>query len=79
MRRFAMRMAILGFLGLSAVGMFSGVPAFKCALRALAGAVILYFVVAIAGRIVLHIVVDAIVDSASREQNVREAGRDNAK
>ena len=73
MRRFAVTVAILAFLGLAAVGMVAGVPTLDCALRALGGAAVLYVVVSAAGRLVINIMVDAVISSAADKARERGA------
>lgn len=51
---------------MAAVGWFSGCPAFTCAVRAAAGAVILYVLVIVAARVAAAVGADAIVRSMSR-------------
>jgi len=72
-RRYTVTIAILGFFVLSAVGCLSGVPVWVCAMRAVIGAAVLYVVATIAGRTILHIVVDAMVRRRGRtEESIRE-------
>jgi len=67
MRRLAATVAILGFLALAAIGLASGVPTLHCALRALGGAAVLYVVTGMAGRLVIRIMVDALINGASTD------------
>lgn len=78
MRRFAATTAILGCLVLALVAIFNGVPAMDCALRAVGGAVAIYFVVSIAGRMVLNIFVDAVVSHAADRGKAGDIDSDNA-
>ena len=71
MRRFALTLAILGFFVLAGVGLASDVPTFDSALRGLGGAMVIYFVVAAAGKLALKIMVDAVIDSLSDRENER--------
>jgi len=74
MRRFALTVAMFGFLVLAAVSLASGVPPYDAALRALGGAAGLYLVVSIGGKAALSIMVDAVVNSvAARSERNRES------
>ncbi len=68
MRQWAISVAAVGFFGLAAVGWLCGQPPLICALRAAAGAVVLYVVVRVATRLALNILVDAVM---------RRSGKDN--
>jgi hypothetical protein len=59
----AMMAAVIGFFVLSFVGWFSDVDVFVCSMRALGGAVVLYFVVSVAGTIAARIIADAAVQA----------------
>lgn len=73
MRRFAATVSILGFLGMAAVGLACDVPTFDCAIRALVGAVILYIIALVAGRIVLNIMIDALINGSPRSGSADNA------
>ena len=77
-KRFAATTAILGCLVLALIAMSNGVPAIDCVLRAIGGAVAIYFVVSIAGRIVLNIFVDAVVNHAADRGKAGDIDGDNA-
>ena len=72
MRRFALTVAMFGSLVLAAVSLGSGVPTFDAALRAVIGAVVLYFVVSIGGKAALSIMVDAVVNSVAKSERNRD-------
>ena len=73
-----MTIAILGCLGLAGVGLACGVPPVHCVLRALAGAAALYVVASIAGRMILNIMVDAVIDNAVKKKKSRRGEGDSA-
>jgi len=66
-----MIIATIGFFALALVGMATGVPPFVCAARAVAGAVALFVIVMVAGRLALTVVVDAFVSRVSQGPNAR--------
>jgi hypothetical protein len=70
-RRIAVIIATIGFFGLALVGMATGVPPFVCAARAVAGAVVLFVIVMVGGRLALTVIVDAFVSRVSQGQNAR--------
>jgi len=70
-RRIAVIIATIGFFVLAGVGTATGVPPFVCAMRAVVGAVALFAVVMVGGRLALTIVVDAFMSSALRRQDPR--------
>ena len=53
------------------VGWISDVPPFTCAVRALMGAVALYVLTTVVGRVVINIVIDAIIKSSLRSKKTR--------
>ena len=67
MRQLAFIVAAMGFFGLAIVGWISSQPVFTCAVRALIGAVVLFVVVTLAGRVALNIVADAILRSRLKQ------------
>ena len=69
MRKLAISVATIGFFVLAFVGWFSGVPAFVCGLRALAGAAALYVLINLAGSAVIRIIVDAAIKARQRDPN----------
>lgn len=77
MRRSAATAAILGCLVLAIIAIANGVPALDCALRAIGGAVAIYFVVSIAGRMLMSIFVDAIVNHAIETRKAGDTDGDN--
>lgn len=74
-----MTAAILGCLVLAGIGLACGVPAFDCTLRALGGAVVIYFVVGAAGRMIVSIMVDAVIKAASNADSTKNGGSGNAR
>jgi hypothetical protein len=64
--------ATAGFFALAIVGTAMGVPPFLCAVRAVIGAVALFAIVMVAGRLVLTVVVDAFVGHVSHVQDTRK-------
>lgn len=71
MNRIAMIVATIGFFALAIVGMATGVPPFVCAMRAVVGAVALFAIVIVGGRLALTVVVDAFVSRVSQVQHTR--------
>ena len=70
-RRISLSIAVAAFFIMAIVGCLSGVEPFTCALRALAGAVVLYVLAKMAGRIVLRMMADAIMSGSSRDKGSR--------
>lgn len=68
MRAAAIQLAVLVFFAMALAGWLCGCSPGECGLRALGGAVVMYVVVQIAGRIVVKILLDAMVDSHLRKQ-----------
>jgi hypothetical protein len=65
MRRLAAIAATLTLFGQAVAGCLAGVPPLECCIRAAAGWAIMFVVVLIAGRLVVNIMVDALMDQAS--------------
>ena len=61
MRGWAIRIAVVGLFVLAGVGRLCGVPVGVCAQRAALGAVALYVMTTLAGRVLLSILADAAV------------------
>ena len=61
MRQLAAMAAVISFFALAFVGWINGVPVFICGMRALGGAVALYLVIGLGGRIAIRIIADAVV------------------
>jgi uncharacterized membrane protein len=61
MNRAASISAVVAFFGMALIGAVSGATPFTCALRALAGAAIMYVFMRVAGRVVVAILVEALV------------------
>ncbi len=72
MRRWAFKIAVLGFFALALIGWACELSPLSCALRALGGAAVLFVALKIAGRIAAVIVADGLVKSVSRRE---ESGR----
>lgn len=72
MRSLAARIAAVGFFTMAGIGIACRVPVFVCAMRALAGAAVLYVLTAIAGKAALGAIVDAMVKDASKP---KESGK----
>lgn len=71
-RTTAVRLAVLLFFIMAIAGWLWGCSPAVCAARAFAGAVVMYTVVQIAGRIVVKILIDAMVDSRMKKQADRD-------
>mgnify|MGYP006288078597 CR=1 FL=1 len=65
MRRIAVRIAVVGFFVLAAVGWACGRSPLTCATRAVIGAVILFVLTRISVRVLTAALADAMVDGAS--------------
>jgi hypothetical protein len=72
MRRYAITAAALGFFAMALVGWCSGRSPSCCALRAGVGAVALYVMVSLAGRMVVSIIVDAVIRGRAARMNARK-------
>lgn len=68
----AIKFAILVFFTMAVVGWFCGLNPSKCASRAIAGAVITYIIVSWAGKIVVNIIIESIVDSKLSKLNRKD-------
>ena len=73
-RQTAMTIAILGFFVLAGVGWFRGSSMYACATRGLVGAAVLFVLVRLVNRVLVRIVADTIIRSASR-QSGRKGGQ----
>ena len=72
MRRYAVSIAVIGFFVLGAVGCACDVPMSVCAMRAAVGAVALYILTMIAGKMILNVVVSAMVrNRGGAKENTR--------
>lgn len=76
MRRVATSVAVMGFFTLAIVGSVSGVEPYTCALRALAGAAILFVLVRVTGRMAAGFLVDAMLDRVARLNQVKDRTRE---
>jgi len=65
--------AVFGFFVMAFIGWLSGVPEFTSAIRASAGAAVLFVIVKSAGRMIANIFADAITGNAAGR---RSKGRD---
>lgn len=70
-RAVAIQLAVVVFFAMAVAGWVCGCSPGECGLRALGGAAVMYAVVQIAGRIVVKILLDAMVDSQMRKQTNR--------
>ncbi len=61
MRRTAVRVAVVGLLGLATIGACCGLPPHVCAARALVGAAVLYVLAMVAGRVAIRLIVDSML------------------
>jgi hypothetical protein len=68
MRPTAFKFAAVGFFALAIIGMAHGVSPFTCALRALAGAAVIFVLVLVVGRVMLNVIVDGMLESMSRRK-----------
>lgn len=69
----AVQLAVLIFFAMAIAGWLCGCSPAACAARAFGGAVVMYTVVKIGGRMVVKILIDAIADSQMKKQ----ASKDN--
>ena len=67
-RAIAIQLAVLVFFAMAIAGCLCKCSPAVCAARALGGAVVMYWVVQLAGRLVIKILIDAMVDSHMRRQ-----------
>ena len=67
-RMISIQLAVLIFFAMALTGWLWGCSPAVCGTRALGGAIVMYIVVQIAGRIVLKIIIDAIAESQVRKQ-----------
>jgi hypothetical protein len=74
-RRIAILIGVIGFLGLAGIGMASGVPSFTCAWRALLGAVVLFGLTLTAGRYILSMLVDVWIRDGGASSPVKDQSR----
>ncbi len=72
----AIRLAVLIFFVMAGVGWLAGCSSSACAVRAVGGAMVMYVVVRICGRIVVKILIDAMVDSHVRKQAEKNKDKD---
>jgi predicted branched-subunit amino acid permease len=68
MRQTALKFAVAGFFALAIIGMCQGVSPLTCALRALAGAAVLFVLTLITVRVMLNVIVDSMMDSMTRRK-----------
>lgn len=68
----AVYLAVFVFFVMAVAGWLFGCSPALCASRALAGAVVMYAVVQICGRIVIRILLHAMVESQLRKQSGRD-------
>lgn len=71
-KRIAIRIAVLLFFVMAIVGWTSGLEPATCASRALAGAVAVYFLIRLAGVLVIRVLIGALVDEQVRRRHPRE-------
>jgi len=76
MRRVAIFIAVAAFFGLGIVGAACGVTPWVCAMRAVAGAAVLYVLTRLATRIFLDIVVDAALGRSSEPPSTKDRSRE---
>ena len=62
----------MGFFAMAGIGLACRVPVFVCAMRALAGAAVLYVLAGIVGKAAVGAIVDAMVKDASKP---KESGK----
>jgi hypothetical protein len=74
MKRYSQIISVFGFFVLAGVGCLSDVPSLTCATRALIGAVCLFLMANVAGKVIVSILVDAIVRSQSGGQDRPRGG-----
>ena len=65
MRRLAIKAAVISFFGLAIVGSLYEVAPFACAVRAGVGAVVVFVMVKIVGRVLVNVMVDTIVRTSA--------------
>ena len=69
----AIQLAVLIFFAMAIASWFFGCSPGACAARAFGGAVVMYAVVKIAGRMVVKILIDAIADSQMKKQTSKDS------
>ena len=67
-RATAIQLAVLVFFVMAVTGCLWKCSPAVCAARAFGGAVVMYWVIRIAGRLVIRILIDAMVDSHMQKQ-----------
>lgn len=67
-QRTAVRIAVLLFFVMAVVGWLSGLEPATCASRALMGAVVVFFTVRLAGKLVIRVLVGALVEDQVRRR-----------
>ena len=73
MRRYAISISVAGFFVLAAIGLLCGVPVYVCALRAAGGAVALWLMIRVAGKVVLNVFVDAMIKDRKAKEQIGES------
>ena len=68
MRQTALKFAAAGFFALAIIGMCRGVSPLTCALRALAGAAVIFVLTLATARVLLNVIVDSMMDSMARRK-----------
>jgi len=74
-RSIAVYFAVMIFFVMSLVGFSCGLSPATCASRALTGAIITYIAVLCAGKIILRIIINAIIDSKLTQTPKRDNSR----
>ena len=67
-RKIAIYLSVIFFFCLSIVTLISGLSPFTCCKRAIAGAIIVYFISAIAVKVINIIIVDAMMTEAMEKR-----------
>ena len=68
-----MTVAVIGFLVLAMIGWACGASPYGCGMKAAAGAVIIYLLARVSGRVLIGIVADGIArDMLRRKENTEE-------
>ena len=79
MRRLAMIAAVMSFFGLAIVGSLCEVPPFTCAMRAGVGAVVVFILVKVVGRVFISIMVDTIIRTSAENRLKDRSGESRAR
>ena len=74
MKQLAIKTAVVSFFVLAAIGWLSGLSNFDCSLRALTGAIAVYVVMIVAGRLLVGVMVQTIVSNSGKDEAKDKTG-----